>query len=79
MFVYKNFSDFKVSSNNLKEYYISEGTIIDNLEEDNLCRTQIRIQLDDVRYFLTSPYGNHHIIVYGKHKENIVNYMNNIL
>ena len=69
---------FKLS-NNLKDYYVSEGTIIENLEEDNLCRTQIRIHVEDVRYFLTSPYGNHHIIVYGKHKDNIVNYMRNLL
>lgn len=69
---------FKLS-NNLKDYYVSEGTITDNLNEDNLCRTQINIKLDDVKYFLTSPYGNHHIIVYGKHKDKIVDYLNNIL
>jgi L-fucose isomerase-like protein len=69
---------FKLS-NNLKDYYVAEGSIIDNLEESNLCRTQIRIKLDDVKYFLTSPYGNHHIIVYGKHKDSIMKYMNNQL
>lgn len=68
---------FKLSSN-LKDYYVSEGLITENLEECNLCRTQIVIKLDDVKYFLTSPHGNHHIIVYGKHKDKINKYMNNL-
>lgn len=65
---------FKLNAN-LKDYYVAEGSIIENLEEENLCRTQIVIQLDDVKYFLTSPNGNHHIIVYGKHKDKIRQYM----
>jgi len=68
---------FKLS-NNLKDYYVSEGKIIENLCEDNLCRTQIKIKLDDVEYFLKSPYGNHHIIVYGKHRDEIIEYLKNI-
>ena len=67
---------FKLS-NNLKDYYVAEGTITENLHEKNLCRTQINIKLNDVTYFLTSPYGNHHIIVYGKHKDKINRYMMN--
>ena len=65
---------FKLSRN-LKDYYVAEGKIAENLNEENLCRTQIRIKLDDVKYFLTSPYGNHHIIVYGHHKDKIDEYM----
>lgn len=65
---------FKLS-NNLKDFYVAEGSISENLCESNLCRTQINIKLDDVSYFLTSPYGNHHIIVYGKHKNKIIKYM----
>lgn len=66
---------FKLSSN-LKDYYVAEGKITHNLCEENLCRTQVNIQLDDVKYFLTKPYGNHHIIVYGSHKKAIDEYMN---
>lgn len=64
---------FKLSKN-LKDYYVSEGKIIENLDEDNLCRTQIKIKLNDISYFLKNPYGNHHIIVYGKYKEKINKY-----
>ncbi len=68
---------FKLNPN-LKDYYVAEGKITENLKEKNLCRTQIVIKLDDVKYFLTSPHGNHHIIVYGKHKDKIIEYMNNL-
>lgn len=68
---------FKLSTN-LKDYYVAEGTLTRNLEEGNLCRTQIAIALDDVNYFLTNPYGNHHIIVYGKHKDKLKEYMRSL-
>ena len=69
---------FKLSRN-LKDYYVSTGRIIRNLYEDNLCRTQIEIEVDDnIEYFLNRPYGNHHIIIYGDHKDEIIKYMNNL-
>ena len=69
---------FKLSKN-LKDYYVSTGKIIKNLNENNLCRTQIEIKLDDdVKYFLNRPYGNHHIVILGNHKDKIIQYMNNI-
>lgn len=69
---------FKLSSN-LKDYFIEEGTIIENLDRDNLCRTQIKIKLDDnISYFLKNPYGNHHVILYGDHKKRIKNYLDSL-
>ena len=69
---------FKLSRN-LKDYFVTTGTILRNLEEDNLCRTQIEVRLDEgTEYFLTRPYGNHHVILYGDHKEDIVKYMKNV-
>ena len=66
---------FKLSKN-LKDYFVTTGKIIKNLNETNLCRTQIEISVDEnIDYFLTRPYGNHHIIVYGDHKKEIENYM----
>lgn len=69
---------FKLSKN-LKDYYVTTGQIIRNLNESNLCRTQIEISVDDnIEYFLNRPYGNHHVIVYGDHKKEIEEYMNNL-
>ena len=69
---------FKLSKN-LKDYYVTTGTIIKNLEETNLCRTQIEITVDDnIEYFLNRPFGNHHVVIYGDYKKDIIQYMNNI-
>lgn len=62
---------FRLSSS-LNEYTILEGNIVENLNETNLCRTQIRIRCsDDVSVLLKNPCGNHHIIFYGHHKERL--------
>jgi L-fucose isomerase-like protein len=61
---------FKVSGD-LKRHFIAEGELIGNQYEQNLCRTQVVLQLkpEDARYFLTDPIGNHHIIVPGRCRE----------
>ena len=70
---------FKLSRN-LKDYYVTKGKIIKNLYENNLCRTQIEISVDDnIEYFLNRPYGNHHIIVYGDYVNAIKEYMKNVI
>ena len=69
---------FKLSKN-LKDYYVTTGTIIKNLEETNLCRTQIEVSIDDnIEYFLNRPYGNHHVVIYGDYKDEIIKYMNSL-
>lgn len=61
---------FKVSGD-LKRHFIAEGELIENQYENNLCRTQVIVQLapGDARYFLTDPIGNHHIIIPGHCKD----------
>lgn len=59
---------FKLS-NNLKDYFVEEGWIVENLHRQDLCRTQIIVTTNHPDYFLKNPYGNHHLIVYGHHKE----------
>lgn len=54
----------------MKEYFVSGGELLENLNEYNLCRTQIRLKLDEsVLYFLRRSIGNHHLIVKGDHRE----------
>ena len=57
---------FKVSGD-LKRHFVAEGELLGNQYEQNLCRTQVILQLkpSDARYFLTDPIGNHHIIIPG--------------
>ena len=66
-------------SSNLKDYFLEEGKIIKNLDDPNLCRTQIEVLFNnDISSILTKPCGNHHIIFYGKHKKEIEDYLKNI-
>lgn len=66
---------FKLSRD-LKHYYVETAEIVENLHRSDLCRSQIRVRfLNDMSYFLTRPYGNHHIILYGNHKKKIQQFM----
>lgn len=67
--IFKTKEDFK-------EFVALEGTLTDNLHEGDMCRTQVRIALDEpLDYFLTRPIANHHMIVMGEHKELVRTFM----
>lgn len=54
----------------MDEYFVSKATLLENLHEYNLCRTQIRLQMDkSVNYFLRESIGNHHLIIKGDHSQ----------
>lgn len=57
---------FKTSAA-LDRHFVKAGTIVENLHEAHLCRTQIKLQLDDFSYFLTKPINNHHLVCLGDH------------
>jgi len=62
---------FKVSGD-LSRHFIAEGQLLRSEGKPDLCRTQQIIRLSDpqqMRYFLTDPIGNHHVIMPGHHKE----------
>lgn len=51
----------------LSRWHAQEGSIIPTPFSNKLCRTQIKLRLDDFSYFLTKPINNHHIICRGRH------------
>ena len=55
----------------LSRYFVQEGTVLETPFSNMLCRTQIRVGLDDFSYFLTNPINNHHVICRGKHKTEV--------
>jgi len=60
---------FKVSRDG-KEYFVSGGEIIENLNSENLCRTQIRFRMNEgVKYFLQNSLANHHLICKGDYNK----------
>lgn len=68
---------FKMNAN-LKDYEIFEGSIVENLHKNNLCRTQIKVKFDeDINEMFTSPNGNHLVIFFGHHKEELVKILSN--
>lgn len=57
----------KIGGEALNKFYTYEGSIIRNTEDENRCRTQIEVELDDdVDFLLNNPLGNHQIVVPGR-------------
>lgn len=56
----------------LDEYYLTSGTLMENTNYINMCRTQVRVKLDSsTNYFLKNPLGNHHVIIQGNYEEGV--------
>ena len=67
---------FKMNAN-LKDFEVFEGQIVENLHKNNLCRTQIKVQFNEpINEMFSSPNGNHLIIFFGAHKEELVSFTN---
>ena len=59
----------KCGGESLDEYYLSTGTLTENTNYINMCRTQVRIRLNTpAKYFLQNPLGNHHILLFGNYE-----------
>ncbi len=69
---------FKMSPG-LDRCFTAEAGLIKNLSEKHLCRTQVLLRLDDRTlcrdYFLKDPIGNHHVIVPGRHAQEIRDFL----
>lgn len=63
----------------LDRFLAAEAGLVRNLSEKRLCRTQVLLRLDDRSlcrdYFLTDPIGNHHVIVPGRHAQEIRDFL----
>ena len=55
---------FKVSGD-LGRHFVAEGTLLRNQSKDDLCRTQIVVNVAQTDYFLKNPIGNHHVVIPG--------------
>jgi len=66
------------TSGNLDRFHAQEGKIIPHKFSNMLCRTQIKVKLDDFSYFLTKPINNHHIIIFGHHEEELKDFFESI-
>ena len=70
----------KVFGNDLSQYWVSGGTLLENLGVEGNCRTQIRVSLEEsVDYFLEKPLANHHLIVLGEHADLVREFLEFVL
>lgn len=60
----------------LSRWHAQDGSIIPTTFSDMLCRTQIKLRLDDFSYFLTRPINNHHLICRGRHAAELEAFFN---
>lgn len=62
----------RIGGERLDKIFFSRAKIIDNLRENYMCRTQIKIKVNiKSDYFLKRPLGNHHIFVPGDYTEEL--------
>jgi len=61
---------FKIGGEGLEQYFAAEGQITENMNSENACRTQIKVDLPaSSDYFLNDSIGNHHILIPGNHSK----------
>ena len=71
-FAYQPITLLRIGGKDLKKLWLAEGNIIQAGFEENLCRTQIEIELisgGSVKDLLQAPLGNHLVMVSGHHLE----------
>lgn len=60
----------RIGGSDLRQVFVGRGEIVATGAQENLCRTQVTIKMDEpVEYFLKRPLGNHHVITYGDYRE----------
>lgn len=55
----------------LSRYFVKNGRVEASPYSELLCRTQVKVYLDDFSYFLTEPINNHHILCLGSHADKV--------
>lgn len=67
----------RIGGRDFDSLFVSNGEIVSGGAHEQRCRTQLTLRLDeDVNYFLTSPLGNHHVMIPGHWKEELTAYYN---
>lgn len=71
----------RIGGTTMESLWLAEGELTDTPAEENLCRTQARIQLlrGDVGELLVSPLGNHIVMIRGHHAERLLEWWETML
>ena len=74
-----DYTIFKWGGPKLDRYFVTEAQAVEAPYSDHFCRTQITLNVDLRPYLLKHSIGNHHVIIKGKHAEEIRHFFNTIL
>ena len=66
-----DYTIMKWGGRRLDKYFVTEAKAIKNEYSNHFCRTQITFDINLKPYLLNHPIGNHHVIVKGRHAEEI--------
>ena len=71
---------FRLGGERLDHLFVREGEIEGTSEREDLCRTQVAIAVSEpIAPLLTSPLGNHHILLPGHHGDTIERFFHRFL
>ena len=67
-------------SGDLKNMVIAKGIIVDcaDMDAEEYCRVTVKVKIANPREFIHKTSGNHHVMVYGNHLEQLKT-LNNLL
>ena len=65
---FKDVTIFRIGGKNLNKLWLTEGTLVKHLQNNDLCRTQIELKVKEsaLNELLRKPLGNHLLILPGK-------------
>ena len=66
---------FKWGGPQLDRYFVTEAQAIETHYSDHFCRTQITLNINLKPYLLQHSIGNHHVIIRGRHADEIRRFM----
>ena len=70
-----DYTIMKWGGRRLDKFFVTEAKAIKNEYSNHFCRTQITFDINLKPYLLNNPIGNHHVIIKGKHVEEITSFL----
>ena len=74
-----DYTIFKWGGARLDRYFVTEAKAVEAPYSNHFCRTQITLNVNLKPYLLKHSIGNHHVIVRGRHAEEIKRFMDSYL
>ena len=70
-----DYTILKWGGRRLDKFFVIEAKAIKNEYSNHFCRTQITFDINLKPYLLNHPIGNHHVIIKGRHAEEITSFL----